>query len=71
VQGDSVLRAWGGPALTARVLSGAGRLGLSLSVEAGLALLAAQGVADASLGASGVVVAVSGIWLTAGAGIWF
>ena len=66
VRGDSVLRAWGGPALTARLFSGAGRLGLSLSAEAGWAAIGAEGLAQRA-----VVVAARGFWLTGGAGIWF
>jgi hypothetical protein len=81
VQASSVIRAWGGPAVAARLLSGGGRLGLSLSLEGGIALIASQATSDLSStgslnsiagpGQSTTVVAAGGLWVVAGAGIWF
>jgi hypothetical protein len=60
---SEVLRAWGGPVAAAGVRAGSARWGVMLSLEAGYAVIAAQGLAGGS-----TAVAASGPWLALGLG---
>ena len=64
--GASALRPWWGPALSLRGALGGGPVALLASVEAGITVRGADGLAGAT-----TVLAVSGAWLTAGAGVQF
>jgi hypothetical protein len=57
VLGDRILRPWIGPAACLRLFGGRGRLGLSLTAEAGLTLVGADGLAG-----DATALAVSGAW---------
>jgi hypothetical protein len=66
VESGSSLRPWGGPAAAASLVSGRGAVGLQASLEVGIALIGARGLADGT-----TFIAVGGPWATVGAGIWF
>jgi hypothetical protein len=60
----SVLRPWGGPVASIRGLAGVGTFNATLSLEAGFALVGAEGLAD-----SAVALVAHGPWLGASLGI--
>ena len=64
--GGSALRPWWGPALAARGWIQAGAVGFVATLEAGVAVRGAQGLADGS-----TILAVDGGWLVAGIGVRF
>ncbi len=64
--GGSALRPWWGPALAARGWLRAGAVGFLATIEGGLAVRGAQGLADGS-----TILAVDGGWLVAGIGVRF
>jgi hypothetical protein len=64
VAGDSVSRAWGGPALSLRLWAGRGRLALVLCGESGVALLGAEGLAGGA-----TAVSVQNFWVSLALGL--
>ena len=64
VGAESVVRAWGGPLAMVRASAGAGPMSASLSVEAGVALVGAEGLADDM-----VALVARGPWVAASLGI--
>jgi hypothetical protein len=66
VDGDTVVRPWLGPALAARARARLGPIGATLFGEGGFAARGAEGLAGGQ-----TVIAVSGSWAMAGAGLWF
>lgn len=64
IEGNSVSRAWGGPALSLRLWAGRGRLALVFCGESGLALLGAEGMAEGATAAS-----VRNLWVSLALGV--
>jgi hypothetical protein len=64
VGAETVVRAWGGPLATARASAGVGPMSASFAVEAGVALVGAEGLADAA-----VALVARGPWVAASLGI--
>jgi hypothetical protein len=60
----TVVRAWGGPLAMVRASAGVGPMSATLSVEAGVALVGAEGLAD-----SAVALVARGPWVAASLGI--
>lgn len=64
--GTSVYRPWAGPAVVARALVALGPVALAAFVEGGLAARGADGLVEGE-----TAIAVSGVWLAGGAGIFY
>ena len=64
VKADNVLRPWGGPAASIGGSTGVGAFSATLSLEAGIALVGAEGLAD-----SAAALVAHGLWVGASLGI--